>query len=1739
VDNEYLYKLGVDASDLDAAINATISVIGELDSLLGTKMPRSAATFVTALENVRTQMSGVAADSAKVVAAVATQSEAFQAYIARLDAAKAAYKAFREDQLTGVPSGRDTFDPSTASDAKLKEIIATQEAATASVYQAAKAELAARQAAYEEEAAYHQSMQDAIVASAANAEQRRIELALNQAKAIEAASAESAQKRIADEQHVTAMLAAEQEAQLQKFRSMQVAFEAEQAAFNQGNAARYGVATGDNLTVGTTQTRNTAARNSGFAASSLSIGAQAGYADEASAQTLAAMRAYYTEQEKASASTQTLTTATKAANDEQSFFSQHLQAGITALPRLRYALYDVSTTLGVLGAGLAGVGGGIAAVATQYQADFASVARTSSKDMTGGQLSALKGQLVDLSTQIPVTFKDITSIATLGNQLNIPSQDITNFTKVVAQFAASSNLSVDAAGTAFGRLGQIFHTTNYQAIGDQIAYLGVKAVATESEIVGVAGQIAVTGRAYGLSQEQTLALATAYASLGVKAESARGSTVRLFADLQKAVVQGGPALSQLGDITGLGAKGFANLYNTDSNAALTAFLQGLAKYGSNTKAVLAELGITAQRDITNIGLLGQNVQVLLDAQKNVQNAGGSLQLMFDRQNNTVAGQLTIMQNRFQAFLSNLGSSNQGPLSGLIKDLNTVLDIFYQISKDPIAASGMAAVASIVTIIGTLLVASGVAAQYVASFLALRTMTESLGGTGLHLSSIWAALTGEAQKQKAAADAQTEALARTKTAVEALTNAQTGQAAAAERATVAQGAYVTKLDATTGKSYMEFDRTATSATAAVAGAAQSGLSMQDGVVVTNLTRTQALYNTELAATSLELAKLSGDTAAIAVQEAALKAATDELSLAMAQEVMQSAEVQRATALQGGTLDALTAATERLTTAQGALSKAQAAAAVSANDLTIAEEKSAAGNLTSSLDSSANATGKLSGALGKAGLWGSLALLALMLPSIVDGIRQMGDAADGTSVTVEALTSKILGLSNPKSGAQNLADLKKALSVGQSDNPLSNIGNAFYAPLGNSFMGDNGHQYNAAQGAVNQITTGQSTPGTSISYGNGSMLFDKQVQSAITGYQTFDASVAASVQKGDLAGAKTALEAFDKEMENSGVKSSVAEQILTNTRSALQATSGQSLVAAASSKQSGDAATKQAQAFSGIVTAAFSGGKAMTDMQKDMTALGTSFVKSGAEATINGGALQKVITQIYADTGGGPKAAAEMQGLFDTLVKGGFASTAQLKPLADVISALTHGQKIDPSAVSGVTDFYDAYNKAATAAQAAAEKAARAAQTAAAQTARTLEDYSKDIQSTITSMLEYQFGVGNASDKIVTGWDKIKTDAQTAAASVATMRADLLAINATKTSAVFALSVDQAYGDTTAIAKDQAAIAKANVDQAAKQKELAKAQDASSTSLTGNTAGAIANRAALEGQISSYGTYISALAESGASQKQIDDEIAKSKQQFIEHATQLGYNRGEVTKLAAAFDGMKQIINAIPRNITTGVTLHTDAASKALADYDSKLKAMRAAAAAPIDLGTPVPYPKNGPHDTGVQVGNDIKAGMLQAFSNGQVVGGGVLSAANGGGRGMNPGPAPKQTAPGGMDPWQFFLSVMGDRSSRGWASGGYTGDGGILDPAGIVHGQEFVLNNVGARMIPRAVLEAANQGRAPQSMSTTIVVGGDGGNGGGFTTMDKMFLAQVLAAKPNISISADQFGRAIDGANVRSNLRGAG
>lgn len=401
----------------------------------------------------------------------------------------------------------------------------------------------------------------------------------------------------------------------------------------------------------------------------------------------------------------------------------------------RFALQDVSFAAAAAGAALIAFGGSAFKVAIDFERDFAQVARTSA--VVGPELVELRKGFVELAQSMPTSFADLTDIGSLGAQLNIAGKDLTSFTGTVARLTTASDLTTEAAGTAIARIAQLtgVGSEQYENLGSAIALVGVESIATESQIVKTANNIASIGNFAGFSAQDIVGLAGALASLGIPPELSRGTLERFFTQIGKASSAGGEALETFGRVSGMSGKEFAAAFQPDAPAgasakAFTAFLRGLGEEGAGARDTLRELGITSVRDVPALLKLSQSAEVVEKAFRDANKGfadGTELQRQYNIIAETTSSRLQNLGNKFQVFLDSIGSQSTGVLKDLITNLGAVLDTLTEFNNttfkgpfgDFTGGDVLAVGAAISVVSGILLVLFAGAARAASGVLALK------------------------------------------------------------------------------------------------------------------------------------------------------------------------------------------------------------------------------------------------------------------------------------------------------------------------------------------------------------------------------------------------------------------------------------------------------------------------------------------------------------------------------------------------------------------------------------------------------------------------------------------------------------------------------------------------------------------------------------------------------------------------------------------------------------------------------------------------------------------------------------------------------------------------------------------------------------------------------------------------------------------------------------------------------------
>lgn len=368
-----------------------------------------------------------------------------------------------------------------------------------------------------------------------------------------------------------------------------------------------------------------------------------------------------------------------------------LRANEQAIEQVRYAARDTAVYYGAITAGLGTLVSSAAQAGIAQERAFADVKRTAQG--TTADLTELRKAYTDLSTEKVVTpFADLAKIGTLGAQMNIPTKDLKDFTTAVAEFSTVTEMDVEAATTAFGRFGQMMGGLQesskgagdgYKILANQVADLGAKSVATEPEIANMMVSIAAQGKSAGFTQNQILALSSTLSSLAIPKEWARGSLQRIFNSINAAAAEGGDVMHTYAQAVGVTDSEFQKLWRDDPNKVFQGILQHLAGiYDKVEKAqAIKDLGFKNVRDVellarmsNSVGLYVSQLKEAEEASKNTSFIDDSMSIITD----TLSAKLQQFQNALQNAGAAMNSSFMVPMKAIVTVATMAVNAFTKL-----------------------------------------------------------------------------------------------------------------------------------------------------------------------------------------------------------------------------------------------------------------------------------------------------------------------------------------------------------------------------------------------------------------------------------------------------------------------------------------------------------------------------------------------------------------------------------------------------------------------------------------------------------------------------------------------------------------------------------------------------------------------------------------------------------------------------------------------------------------------------------------------------------------------------------------------------------------------------------------------------------------------------------------------------------------------------------------------------
>lgn len=1189
---------------------------------------------------------------------------------------------------------------------------------------------------------------------------------------------------------------------------------------------------------------------------------------------------------------------TSATNDHE----RANQQLTNSLPRTRYALYDVSRSLTLVGAALVATTGATAALSVKMSRDFANVIRTTETfaDSTGLATRVLRNEFEALFTSMPTDWSNLTDLGALAGQMDIAANSVASFSETVTKFSASTGMTVEASATALGRLSKLLNVAagDYDNLMSSILAVGTNSVATEAQIIAISEQIVGIASTAGFAADEVVGLSSAFASIGTAPELTRGIVTRFFTNIMTATTEGGERLEAFASTAGMTAAQFSRAWGDDAAGAFQALIQGLGQLeGHEALSTLKELGITQVRDIPVVLKMSQNYDLLaqsLDIANQGFVEGTLLNEHYGVIANETASKLTVLKNNFSLLLKNLGEfANTSAVKALIDMLSGIVRGIADLAATGPAKLFIGIGLAITAAVGPITLLGAAFTRATASGFGLKTVLVDLAANMRGVST--------------QADLANMSMGRLIGTI----RAGGLQGAVGSIAGIFKGGLGIGLAVTAGVTALGYLSNKLMESKREADALKQSFRDMAGSLQDAIKQDTADWQKALAEGNDRVAN-SFRTVELAARE------TSSSNTEVKQSFLNIIGATGETILG---LDGVTKSAEAATIALGKNFQAALVNTLLENDKFIdalMDESDALDTAGFKLNEYANALAKGTGS------------------EYVQALRDRQEALLAESNT--------LGLTTDETIAYELGIIKviNALKgvAGPSAEFESGLSRAnLQTQIGSALLAEFTDDLDELPGSFAAATAGAEDFVTQIT-GFSSGAHD--LQGAF-----YDISEAAIKAGGDFSefsaegrAATSALKSSLNELWKLGGEDAGAFAVN---------------VAQAFAYAEGAGADLTAQSdvlYNALATAFFQPWGLQVDTRAANESI-ESFIQRAINAIKVRAELEReAIAALQANRVGLDNwAAASGDPMDDYRNKQLEASKANLKTLESQIKALENLKVATVDAGKAGAAAGPQIRKGLEKAGGGAKKAAKDVKDAAdkiKEEIRTLADYASDISSIFGRAFEIQFDPGRTADDITLALLAIEKRFADAEQRVRDLRntlrgfkADVSGLKAAISKQEYLLSIALEFGDTARAEQLQADLAKTQADLASKQeevtktsKDLARAQEETSRTTKGNSETAIQNRRDLEDLTKKYGEHITALASSGLTGEDLRKKVEKLTGEFKSNATQLGFSKDSVKTYESSLKGLTEIIKKVPTNIS--VKANTNPATQALNEWLAKNK-----------------------------------------------------------------------------------------------------------------------------------------------------------------------------------------------------------
>jgi hypothetical protein len=168
--------------------------------------------------------------------------------------------------------------------------------------------------------------------------------------------------------------------------------------------------------------------------------------------------------------------------------------------------------------------------AIDFESSMADVRKVVSGLDTPQALAEIKQEILDLSTQMPITAQGFAEIYAAAGQSGIARNELQKFATMVGETAIAFDMTAAEAGQSLAQMRAALGLTmkELDALTDSMNYVSNNTGATAAQLVEFTNRAGAMGKVAGLTGQQTAAIGAAMIEAGVNTEVAATSTINLI-----------------------------------------------------------------------------------------------------------------------------------------------------------------------------------------------------------------------------------------------------------------------------------------------------------------------------------------------------------------------------------------------------------------------------------------------------------------------------------------------------------------------------------------------------------------------------------------------------------------------------------------------------------------------------------------------------------------------------------------------------------------------------------------------------------------------------------------------------------------------------------------------------------------------------------------------------------------------------------------------------------------------------------------------------------------------------------------------------------------------------------------------------------------------------------------------------------------------------------------------------------